>query len=158
MQTLLAIDLGLKTGLALYQQDGRLRWYRSHNFGAVTRLRRGVGGILRAHPDLAWLILEGDSALGDIWEREAVRRQIAVRRVNPEAWRQLLLYPREQRSGVQAKAHAEELARQVIAWSAAPRPTALRHDTAEAILIGLWGVLDLGWLPQLPPEIRSYDR
>jgi hypothetical protein len=154
MQTLLAVDLGLKTGLAFYQQDGRLRWYRSHNFGSMTRLRRGVGSILRISPDLAWLILEGDNALGDIWEREAVRHQATVRRVSPELWRQRLLYPREQRSGAQAKQHADDLARQVIVWSGAARPTALRHDTAEAILIGLWGVLEVGWLAQLPPELR----
>jgi len=154
MQTLLAVDLGLKTGLALYQEDGRLRWYRSHNFGSVTRLRRGVGGIVNTLPGLAWLILEGDTTLGDIWEREALRHQAAVRRVTPELWRQRLLYPREQRSGARAKQHADELARQVIAWSGASRPTALRHDTAEAILIGLWGVLEVGWLAQLPPELR----
>lgn len=29
MSALLAVDLGVKTGLALYGQDGRLLWYRS---------------------------------------------------------------------------------------------------------------------------------
>ncbi|MEN9933480.1 MAG: hypothetical protein RLZZ387_59, partial [Chloroflexota bacterium] len=32
MTTLLAVDVGLRAGLALFDQDGRLRWYRSHNF------------------------------------------------------------------------------------------------------------------------------
>ncbi|MBC8076709.1 MAG: hypothetical protein H7Y32_11595, partial [Chloroflexales bacterium] len=45
-------------------------------------------------------------------------------------------------------------ARRVIAWAGAPRPTSLRHDAAEAILIGLWGALEVGWLPALPPELR----
>ena len=48
-----------------------------------------------------------------------------------------------------------EMARKVIEWSAAPRPTALRHDTAEAIMIGLWGVLQLGWLAKLPRELHQ---
>ena len=33
-------------------------------------------------------------------------------------------------------------------------PTALRHDTAEAILLGLWAVVELGWLERIPPEVR----
>ena len=48
----------------------------------------------------------------------------------------------------------EPLARRVIEWSNAPRPTSLRHDAAEAILIGLWGVLQAGQLPRLPTELR----
>jgi hypothetical protein len=57
-------------------------------------------------------------------------------------------------SGVDAKRHAGETARKVIEWSKAPRPTSLRHDTAEAIMIGLWGVLHLGWLEKLPKELQ----
>jgi hypothetical protein len=154
MHSLLAVDLGIKTGLALFEQDGRLRWYRSHNFGAVARLRRGVHGLLTGIPHLAWLVLEGGGPLADIWEREAGRCGISVRQIYAEAWRQQFLYRREQRSGVQAKEHAEALARRVIAWSQARRPTALRDDAAEAILIGLWGVLEVGWLAQLPDELR----
>jgi hypothetical protein len=45
------------------------------------------------------------------------------------------------------------LARRVIAWSEARRPTSLRHDAAEAILTGLWGVLEVGWLDSLPEEL-----
>ena len=154
MPSLLAVDLGLKTGLALYGQDGRLRWYRSQNFGTTTRLRRAVHGLLDDIPDLAWLVPEGGGDLLEIWEREAKRRRISVCRVSAEAWRQRLLYPREQRSGLQAKHKADELARQVIEWSGAPRPTSLRHDTAEAILVGLWGVLEVGWLEGLPAELK----
>jgi hypothetical protein len=154
MQTLLAVDLGLRTGLALYGEDGRLIWYRSHNFGSATRLRRGVSSVLNPIPELAWLIVEGGGNLAEIWRSEAERRGIAVRQIGAEAWREQLLYQREQRSGAQAKQHANELARRVIAWSGARRPTALRHDTAEAILIGLWGVIEVGWLAHPPPEIR----
>jgi hypothetical protein len=35
MPVLLAIDIGVKTGLALYGHDGRLLWYRSQNFGTA---------------------------------------------------------------------------------------------------------------------------
>jgi hypothetical protein len=128
--------------------------YRSHNFGAPTRLRRGIVTILDEAPDLAWLVLEGGGPLADVWEREAVRRAVPALRVAAETWRARLLLSREQRSGLEAKQHADDLARRVIAWAGAPKPTSLRHDAAEAILIGLWGVLEVGWLPALPPELR----
>jgi hypothetical protein len=41
----------------------------------------------------------------------------------------------------------------VIEWSGAARPTSLRHDAAEAILIGLWGLLEAGWMGRLPDEL-----
>jgi hypothetical protein len=154
MRALLAVDIGLKTGLALYGEDGRLCWYRSHNFGTVTRLRRGVHNVLGGTPHLAWLVLEGGGTLADIWVHEAGRRGISVRQISAEVWRQQFLYPREQRSGAHAKDHAGDIARRVIAWSNARRPTALRDDTAEAILIGLWGILEVGWLESLPDELR----
>ena len=91
MNALLAVDLGLRTGLACYNQDGRLTWYRSHNFGTATRLRRGVPGVLNGVSNLAWLIVEGGGPLADIWEREAERRQVSVQRVSAEIWRQQLL-------------------------------------------------------------------
>lgn len=154
MPSLLAVDLGLKTGLALYDGDGRLVWYRSHNFGSTERLRRGVNGILDPITDLAYLVLEGGGNLADIWERAAERRQIAVLRIAAEVWRRQLLIPREQKTGEIAKHSADQLARQVIIWSQAPRPTSLRHDAAEAILIGLWGVLQVGWLEAVPVKLK----
>ena len=103
---------------------------------------------------LTWLILEGGGSIADIWENQAARRNISVRRITSETWRQEILYPREQHSGREAKQRAIQVARKVIEWSQAPKPTALRHDTAEAILIGLWGLLEVGWLAELPIEIR----
>jgi len=151
---LLAVDLGLRTGLALYGQDGRLIWYRSRNFGTATRLGRGVHELLGGLPELAWLVLEGGGRLAGTWEREAERRGIRMLRTSAEEWRAKLLLPRERRSGLRAKRFAGDLARQVIAWSGARRPTSLRHDAAEAILVGLWGVLAVGWLRAPPSELR----
>jgi hypothetical protein len=154
MPTLLAVDLGLRTGLALYRHDGRLAWYRSHHFGSAAQLRQGVPGLLALEADLTHVIIEGGGNLAEIWLRAADRRAIAARQIDAATWRAQLLYDREQRSGQRAKQSAGELARRVIAWSGAARPTALRHDTAEAILIGLWGVLEVGWLDRLPPDVR----
>ena len=154
MGTLLAVDLGPRTGLALYGPDGRLAWYRSQNFGSATRLRRAVHGLLHDLPDLAWLVLEGGGNLAEIWEREAERRGAAVLRISAEVWRERLLYTREQRTGAQAKHNADPFARRIIDWSGAPRPTSLRHDAAEAILVGFWGALEVGLLDGIPAELR----
>lgn len=155
MRTLLAVDLGVRTGLALYGDDGRLRWYRSRNYGSAARLRRGAHGLLaELLPALAAVVIEGGGALAELWEREAGRHALELRRIGAEVWRQRFLYPREQRTGEQAKERADELARRVIEWSDAPRATSLRHDAAEAIMIGLWGVLELGWLAAIPGPLR----
>ncbi|WP_245591808.1 hypothetical protein [Cystobacter fuscus] len=151
---LLAVDLGLRSGLAFYGQDGRLRWYRSQNFGSPSRLKRAVPAVLHSAGPLAWLVLEGGGPIAEVWEREALRRALPVLRVSAQDWRARLLYAREQRSGGLAKDAAGVLARRVIDWSGAPRPTSLRHDAAEAVLLGLWGALEVGWLAQVPPEVR----
>ena len=153
MAALLAVDLGVRTGFACYGEDGRLRWYRSQNFGDAARLRRAVPGLLANPSDLTRLVIEGGGPLAAPWRAEAERRGVLVRPVTAEEWRSLFLLPREQQSGPQAKEVAGRLARRVIEWSGAPRPTSLRHDAAEAVLIGLWGALAAGWLRQLPPGL-----
>jgi hypothetical protein len=151
--SLLAVDLGLRTGLALFGQDGRLRWYRSQHYGTRAALRRGVHGLLGAIPDLAWLVLEGGGPIADIWVREGQRRGLSVRQISAEDWRGRFLRPRDQQGRERPKAIADDLARRVIEWSGAARPTSLRHDAAEAILIGLWGVLEASWLDRVPESL-----
>ena len=155
VSVLLAVDVGLRTGLALFGADGRLVSYRSQNFGTPARLRRAAFGLLIELPHLKWLILEGGGQLAEIWKRAGERRGVVVVQIGAERWRERLLYDRERRSGEAAKAHAGELARRVITWAGAPRPTSLRHDAAEAIMIGLWGALEVGLLGQLPETLRQ---
>jgi hypothetical protein len=92
-----AVDLGLRTGLALYGPDARLRWYRSQHFANRGSLRRGVYGLLDAEPDMAHLVLEGGGPIADIWVREAERREITVHRIAAEAWRGKFFRPKDQR-------------------------------------------------------------
>ena len=152
--TLLAVDLGLRTGLALFDQSGQLRWYRSQNFGSKARLKRGAYGLLRDVPDLAWVVVEGGGDLAAVWAREAERRGARVVQIQATTWRRRLLLPRDRRDGATAKARADDLARQAIEILGADRPTSLRHDAAEAILVGVWGLLKVGWLKELPPALR----
>ncbi len=155
MPSLLAVDLGVKTGLALFDREGRLLWCRSHNFGTIKRLRKGVYRILGDISDLSILVIEGGGTVAWVWEREAKRRSLTLYKINAEDWRGQFLYPREQRSGPAAKDNAGTIARRVIAWSHKAQPASMRHDTAEAILAGLWGVLEVGWLKKLPAEVRQ---
>jgi hypothetical protein len=153
MASLLAVDLGLRTGLAFYGPDARLVWYRSQHYATRTSLRRGVHGLLDASPDVSHLVLEGGGPIADIWIKEAQRREISVRQIAAEDWRGRFFAPRDQRGRDRSKLTADVLARRIIEWSGAPRPTSLRHDAAEAILIGLWGVLEAGWLGKMPGGI-----
>jgi hypothetical protein len=153
LSALLAVDVGVRTGLAVYRDDGRLIWYRSRNFGAASRLKRAIPALLHDAFDPAYVVLEGGGPLAESWTSAAERHGASVIRVSAEEWRALFLLARDQRSGEQAKRVADGIARRVVDWSSAPRPTSLRHDAAEAILIGLWGVIRVGWLTTVPKSL-----
>ena len=147
---LLAVDLGLRTGLAQYNSDGRLLSYRSTHFGSFSTLKKGVPGIIKSIENIEHIVVEGDRRLGEVWQKWAMRKGAQFHVVSAEKWRCVLLKPRKQISGKAAKDEADVLARKVISWSGLSRPTSLRHDAAEAILIGLWAVLELEWLKDNP--------
>ncbi len=138
----------------MYDGSGRLVEYRSTNFGSIARLKRGVYGVLSGIRGRGRLVIEGGGGgFAEPWLKEASRRGWPCTTVDARVWREVILLPRMRRSGVSAKEHADIVARRVIEWSGARRPTSLRHDAAEAILIGLWAVLECGWLDALPTDL-----
>jgi hypothetical protein len=149
------VDAGLRAGLAVYREDGRLESYRSTNFGTTARLKRGVYSVLRDTAGLATVVVEGGGTHADPWLREVERRGVHGMRVDAGIWRERLLLPRDRRSGIDAKEQADTVARRIIRWAGAAAPTSLRHDAAEAILVGLWGVLRVGWLDAVPEVVRE---
>ena len=151
IERLLAVDMGLRAGLALFGRDGKLIWYRSRNYGSRGRLKKAVYSVLKEASPLSVVAIEGGGQHATPWIQEIERRQLQLIHMGAERWRKDLLLDREQRHGAEAKAHADTLARKIIAFSGAKRPTSLRHDAAEAICIGFWSVQYLGWLkkPQL---------
>lgn len=152
---LLAIDVGLKTGLAFYGEDGKLISYRSQNFGSRARLKKGAASLLRQHRGLTHLVIEGSGTLADVWKQAGVRADLRMHVLSAKVWREQLLFSREQRNGASAKHHSDAIARAIISWSGAPTPKGpLRHDTAEAICVGLWGVLEAGLLEEIPSKLR----
>lgn len=154
MAALLAVDVGLHTGLALYAENGRLCWARSNHVASPARLREAAPALLRLAPDVTHLCFEGGGELAEIWRCAGERRNLSITQVSAETWRPVLLFDRERRTGVIAKQHSDHLARSVFLWSGLKPPKTLRDDTAEAILVGLWGVLQLGWLEALPEPLR----
>jgi hypothetical protein len=155
---LVAVDLGVRTGVAVYDGTGRLRSVSSRNFGSRRRLRDGAERVLREVGRVDVLVVEGDRDLGRLWATRAGRRGAQAIEVSPERWRATLLHPRERRSGTAAKAAAYPLARAVIAELGERQPTSLRHDAAEAVLVGLWGCLEVGWLERLPASLDPRRR
>lgn len=148
------VDLGLATAFAVYDRDGRLTGVRSRRFQSKDALRAAAGAILDEIPHVHSVILEGGGDLAESWQRAAAHRGIHLRIVQAHEWRRMFLYERERRDGAQAKAHAVRLAAQVVEWSAAKGVSAqMGHDAAEAILVGLFGVVEAGWLKD-PPRFR----
>jgi hypothetical protein len=155
----LAVDLGLRAGLAVYGEDGRLQSCRSIHFGTVGRMKRTLVQVVNQVDGLSVACLEGDRHLADLWARAAERRGARVLRAAAESWRAIVLFPREARDGVTAKGSAVPLARRVVAWSGLSQPRTMVDDTAEAVLLGLWGVMEVGWLgPEALREVRAAGR
>lgn len=149
---LLAVDVGLHTGLALFSENAHLLWYRSHHFSSPAKLKKVIGKLLREEPRPTHLFLEGGGPLAELWILEAEKLAISTVQIHAQQWREKLFYARQHRSGAQAKREADGLARQVIEQLGGKKPTSLRHDTAEAILIGLYGLLQLEWLNDWPSQ------
>lgn len=158
MSGLLAVDVGLRSGLARYGRDGRLIWCRSTNFGARARLKAGVRSILGAEPGLELLIIEGGGGLAEIWANQAARAGLMLIRVSAEEWRERLLAVRERRNGAMAKRRAALAAKLMIDWSGIRRPSSLTHDAAEAVMVGMYGVLAAGWIDSPPPGLGGATR
>lgn len=158
---LLAVDAGLRTGIACFDAQGRLLWCRSHHLADMTRLKRWMRGELAMLPALEYVVVEGGGDVAKAWETEVQRQAKRIGRsgkigfmlVRAEEWREALLHPRERVAGQTAKATALVLARKVAAWSmeaggggVGKRPVALRHDAAEAVMTGFYAVWKLEWL------------
>lgn len=140
---LLAVDAGLRTGLATFDRAGRLVAYRSQHVANRSTLRRALAHLIPDGTEV--LAVEGGGPVALVWEREAERRRLTLLTLHAHVWREALLLPREQRPGSDHKEASLRHARQVIAASPAPAPTSLTHDAAEAILIGVWATRRLGW-------------
>ena len=139
----LAVDLGLRCGLACLevgQGDAppRLLWYRSTHFGTIRQMKAAIHRLVLEASPLVLLVAEGDRQLAQPWLRSAEKRGARAVALSAERWRKGSLLIREQRSGRDAKRAADRLAREIIHASGLPAAHSLRHDAAEAIVLGHW--------------------
>ncbi|MCK5805017.1 MAG: hypothetical protein KAI66_19440 [Lentisphaeria bacterium] len=99
----LAVDAGLRMGLAYFGVDGRLTWYRSQHAANRSVLRRVAHTVLGELPEGVVFAIEGGGPPAEVWLAEARRRRIRTMQLPAEQWRADLLLPREQRTGAGAK-------------------------------------------------------
>jgi hypothetical protein len=137
---LLALDLGLRFGWACYTEEARLVAYGSHHCASRAKLKNIAWMTLNKLPENSLLYIEGGGILLPVWTREATRRSIEVQTLSAELWRADCLLPREQKTGSSAKRRAQEIARSLITQQSGRAPISLRHDTAEATLLGWWAL------------------
>ena len=145
MCALLAVDAGVRTGLALLDREGRLLWCRSHNPGSTARLKKAAARVLFELPQLQFLVVEGGGQTAGIWEHAAAKRNLPCRIVQAQDWREQFLLPRQRVSGQKAKAAACALVGTILRREGWSSPTTPGHDAAEAALVGLWAAVQLGW-------------
>ena len=142
---LIAIDLGLKSGLAVYDQQGLIS-YRATRFPSAKAIKRAAWPVLYEIDSLTHVFVEGDKDLASHWRRAAEKLSLSFQSVRPEQWREGVLLPRQRRAGSVAKRAALGRAHELIRESVAPAPKVpLTSDVAEAILIGYWATRYLGW-------------
>jgi len=146
LQHLMAVDLGVKTGIAFFSSDGVLLWHKSQNFGNKVRLKRGIPYLLNTEDPVDFLVIEGGGPLVKIWDNILIKRNIEVLHIMADQWRQELLYGREQRTGKQAKEMAIRYARKVVEKMGLKKVATTNDDAAEAILIGLYAMQQLNWI------------
>jgi hypothetical protein len=155
LEFLLAVDLGVKTGLALFSSDGRLLWHRSQNFGNKTRLRKAIPWIVSLEEDITYIVIEGGGPLLKLWDAYLEKRNIEVLHIMAEEWRHSLLLSREQRKGWQAKENAVRYAGIIIQKISNQKTVVTNNNAAEAILIGTWAMEKLGWINSAAALLRD---
>jgi hypothetical protein len=148
---LLSVDMGLRTGFAVYGPNGDLRTHSNRQFSSMVELRESIPSLIETFGggSLQHLYLEGDIPLCEAWTSAVQQCHNGIQsivKVEPSSWRDDLLTPRERQTGKDAKAAARLISRQIMWKSGLPIPNGpLDTDEAEAILIGFWAVCQLGW-------------
>lgn len=169
-QLLVAVDLGLRTGLALYSDDGRLLEYEQAVFETADELKANCLKLMadweasyQGHDGKSFHIthvaVEGaDASLRQVWRNiveDHLHCQLLL--VKPEEWRGDLLLSKEKVSGEAAKEASRLIARQLVAdYGGGLHEGKLSTDVAEAVLLGYHVSRRLEWIPRKEPGVRRY--
>lgn len=120
---LLAVDMGLRSGFALYNSSGSLIDFTDHKFLSLPTLKESILEVLNClsvKHHLTNFVLEGDAVYGEIWrtsiEEFGCKRneEMDILFVSPSEWRESLLTLKERKSGQDAKTAARQICRQIM--------------------------------------------
>jgi Icc-related predicted phosphoesterase len=159
---LLAVDLGLRTGTAVFDRNGTILAVDTWHFRDHDALRKGLQNLFETH-NISHVVIEGeDGKLFGTW-RQAVERldqSVHLARVIADDWRRVLLTNKERRDARKAKSAAGLIAKQLLVLqnsSSVPVTKKLSADAAEALLVGHYSVRLLGWVDSSEPPVRRYQ-
>lgn len=140
MGNYLAIDAGVKTGFALFSDQGTLLKFSSHNYGSMGCLKRDMKRFFILCDPLDAIIIEGGGNIAQAWRKEAECRNIDVIAFHAETWRREMFKISDPTKTKAVKELAIQTARKIIADAGLPLPKTLMADAAEAILAGYWAI------------------
>lgn len=155
---LMAVDLGLRTGVCLLDQQGRILQYAQFHYDTTDALCKGAEKLLKEWQEeynrvngayISHLAIEGsDPPVLDAWRTAAskLRRPPAILYVRPEEWRSDMLSHADQQSGALAKEASERLAEALLHQQEQDSGGAVATDVAESILLGVHVARRLGWV------------
>ena len=169
-QLLMAVDLGLKSGISLFNSDGNLLRYEQFLFGR-TNLRKTFEDIIQKWEDEVttddedendpWKITHiaiegGDVEILDKWAEAAPNQSIL--RVSPEEWRSELLSKKEGQNGSTAKEASRLIARQIVGDFGLMEDHVGKFptDVAESVCLGMYVSRRLGWIER-EPAVRRFS-
>jgi hypothetical protein len=159
MQSLLAVDLGLRTGMCLFNDAGNLLRYDDRQFASADHLEQGAAAILseweaEAGSRISHVAIEGsDPYLLSAWSNAVGDRRVL--HVQPEHWRHDLLTPQECDSWKSSKDASRVVARSIIERFGTAELDRVDYttDCAEALLLGAHVAQRLGWIRRELPTI-----
>ncbi len=168
-QLLMSVDLGLKSGVSLFNSSGNLIRYEQFLFDRENLqedfeeiIRKWEAEVVCENKDEgnSWKITHiaiegGDTGLLNTWADAAPNHSIL--RVSPEEWRAELLLKKENQSGSSAKEASRLIARQVVAdFGIMENHTGkFPTDVAESVCLGMYVARRLGWIER-EPAVRRF--
>lgn len=169
-ELLLAVDLGLRTGVSLFNDEGELLRFHNFQFESSEELQSAAFDLLyqwerdASKPgeksSISRIAIEGgDPPLRKAWHR-AARGERLILHVQPEEWREDLLSVKERQNGEFAKAASRHIARQIVndyGRDGLERDLGdgeVQTDMAESLVLGLHVARRLGWIESRDPAVR----
>jgi len=153
---LVAVDMGLRTGISLYDNHGQLLRFADFHFDCLDDLEKYAPQLLlkweiEAGRRITHMAVEGtDPPIERVWRDLADRSRLRFLNVPPDDWRADLLSSVERRSGDTSKStsllKAQRLVNSFGDTDVLALADELGTDASESIMLGLHVSRRLGWV------------